>query len=85
NLSTALFGQLQAARYKVFLVATTPFDYEEEKQQYATFTLQAMGGHKNISLVSNQKCREDFGHLNHQLGFSKIDDIIYKKAMEMIA
>lgn len=84
NLSVALFGQLQAARYNVFLVATIPFDYEEERQRYAAFILQAMGRQKNISLISNQKCREDLGNLIYHVWFSTVDDIVYKKAIEMI-
>lgn len=84
NLSGALFTRLQAAQQKVILIGTTPFVFNMGRTWYTKFALQQMGNHKNIGLISNQQYKEEWGQLVFHDWFSKVDEVVYNRAMELI-
>ena len=85
TMSLSFFTLLLKNLFDVFWVVIYPFDYEgKDVYNFAAHTIGMMGHPKNVGIVSNQKCREEFGNLPFDVAFRKIDLLIFEKVLQLV-
>ena len=84
-LSWYLFEKLKKENKEVYLVATTPFNFEGKKtKMVADVVEKKIKTDKHVSIISNEKIREEYGDMAIDVAFRKADELMIYKALELV-